>query len=86
MSAYKLNSRQIKKLKKKYYKIKKSDPSMANRILIVLALGRGQSASLVADTFEVKVDFTDSVNSESMKRLMEQLSRGHPTDISLYGT
>ncbi|MDR1483880.1 MAG: hypothetical protein LBT09_03555, partial [Planctomycetaceae bacterium] len=56
MSAYKLNSRQIKKLKKKYYKIKKSDPSIANRILIVLALGRGQSASLVADMFLIDSD------------------------------
>jgi transposase len=33
------------------------------------------------DTFEVVVDFTDSINSESMIRLMEQLSRGHPNDV-----
>jgi hypothetical protein len=33
------------------------------------------------DTFEVEVDFTNSINSESMKRLMEQLSRGHPDGV-----
>ncbi|MDR1493690.1 MAG: transposase, partial [Planctomycetaceae bacterium] len=33
------------------------------------------------DTFEVEVDFTDSINSESMKRLMEQLSRRHPNGV-----
>jgi transposase len=33
------------------------------------------------DTLEVEVDFTDSINSESMKRLMEQLSRGHPIGV-----
>ncbi|MDR1483703.1 MAG: hypothetical protein LBT09_02650 [Planctomycetaceae bacterium] len=56
MSAYKLNSRQIKKLKKKYYKIKKSYSHVANRILIVLSLGKGDSVSAVADRFLINAD------------------------------
>jgi transposase len=56
MPEYKLNSRQVKRLKKKYYKIKKSDPSIAIRILIVLSLGKGDSASAVADRFLITAD------------------------------
>ncbi|MDR1493372.1 MAG: winged helix-turn-helix domain-containing protein, partial [Planctomycetaceae bacterium] len=56
MSGYKLNSRQVKKLKKKHDKIKKSNPYIANRILIVLSLGKGDSASAVADRFLINVD------------------------------
>jgi transposase len=56
MSEYKLNSRQIKKLKKKYHKIKKSYSHVANRILIVLSLGQGDSASAVADSNLITAD------------------------------
>jgi hypothetical protein len=36
------------------------------------------------DTFEVEVDFTDSINSESMKRLMEQLIKDNPNAPTIY--
>ncbi|MDR1383816.1 MAG: IS630 family transposase [Planctomycetaceae bacterium] len=36
------------------------------------------------DTLKVEVDFTDSVNSESMKRLMDQLIRHNPKAKTIY--
>ncbi|MDR2755113.1 MAG: hypothetical protein LBC20_05350, partial [Planctomycetaceae bacterium] len=36
------------------------------------------------DTLEVEVDFTDSINSESMKRLMDQLIQKNPKAKTIY--
>lgn len=36
------------------------------------------------DTLEVETDFTDSINSESMKRLIEQLKKNNPNAQTIY--
>jgi transposase len=36
------------------------------------------NGALNIDTFQVKVDFTDSINAASMKRLIKKLARSHP--------
>ncbi|MDR2704180.1 MAG: transposase [Planctomycetaceae bacterium] len=36
------------------------------------------------DTLEIEVDFTDSVNAESMKRLMDQLIKSNPNAKIIY--
>lgn len=56
MSDYKLSHEQLHKLANKYKEVKNKISYIANRILIVIALGRGGSASSIAETFLIDAD------------------------------